>query len=127
MPGERSVSDLLQDAVRHLQEIVRSEVRLAKAEITQDAKRALSAGAWVGAGAVLGLSACIFLLWTVTYGLATIMPLWAATLVVALMLSGLSAALVMSGLRRIQHVQPIPERTIASIKENIEWLKPSTK
>ena len=37
MTGDRSVSDVLQDILRNVQEILRSEVRLAKAEIRQEA------------------------------------------------------------------------------------------
>jgi uncharacterized membrane protein YqjE len=125
--GERSVAELLQDVVRHLQEIVRSEVRLAKTEITEDAKRGLSAGAWIGAGAFFAATAWVFLLWTAAYGLATVMPLWGAALIITLVMAVLAGGFVMSGVRRVKHVHPVPERTIASVKENIEWLKPSTK
>ena len=39
MNQERAVSDVLQDILRNLQEIVRSEVRLARAGIRDDASR----------------------------------------------------------------------------------------
>ena len=63
--------------------MVRSEIRLAKVEIREEAKRAVSSGVWIAAGAVGAMSAWIFLLWTMAYALATLMPMWAATLVVA--------------------------------------------
>ena len=83
MAEERSVSDVLQDILRNLQDMVRSEIRLAKVEIREEVRRAVSSGVWIGAGTVGAVSAWIFLLWTLAYALATRMPMWAATLAVA--------------------------------------------
>ena len=83
MTGDRSVADVLHDVVRNLQDIVRSEVRLAKAEIRQEATQAVSAGAWLAASVVAAVSAWMCLVWTAVYGLAIYMSIWVATLVVA--------------------------------------------
>jgi hypothetical protein len=64
MAEERAVSEVVQDILRNLQEIVRSEVRLAKVEIREELKQAAFSGAWITGGAVGVLNACIFLLWT---------------------------------------------------------------
>src|SRR4029453_19534473 len=66
---ERSVSDVFQDILRNLQEMVRSEIRLAKVEIRGEVKRAVSSGVWIAAGGVAATSAWIFLLWTLAYAL----------------------------------------------------------
>jgi hypothetical protein len=125
--GERSVADVLQDILRNVQEIVRSEVRLAKVEIRDEARQAVSSGIWIAAGAVGALSAWMFLLWTVAYLLATRMSLWAATLVVAVVMACVAGVLIMGGIRRMKRIQPIPERTVESVKENLEWMKQPTK
>ena len=127
MDGERSVADVLQDVLRNLQEIVRSEMRLAKVEIRDEARQAVSSGIWIAAGLVGALSAWSFLLWTVAYLLATRMSTWAATLTVAVVLACAAAVLIIGGIRRVKHVQPIPEQTVESIKENLEWMKQLTK
>jgi len=124
---ERPVSDVFQDIVRNLQEMVRSEIRLAKVEIRGEVKQAVSSGAWIAAGGVAAMSAWIFLLWALAYALATRMSMWAATLIVALMLTAAAAALVMSGIRKAARIHPIPERTLDSVKENLEWMKHPTK
>jgi uncharacterized membrane protein YqjE len=124
---ERSVSAVLQDIVRDSQEMVRSEIHLAKVEIREDVRRAVSSGAWLAAGAVGVLSAWVFVLWTLAYALATSMPIWAATLVIAVVMAAVGAVLVMGGLRRVRRLQAIPERTVASLKENLEWIKQPTK
>jgi len=124
---ERPVSDVFQDIVRNLQEMVRSEIRLAKVEIRGEVRQAVSSGAWIAAGGVAAMSAWIFLLWALAYALATRMSMWAATLIVALMLTAAAAALVMSGIRKAARIHPIPERTLDSVKENLEWMKHPTK
>ena len=127
MAEERSVSDVVQDILRNLQEMVRSEIRLAKVEIRGEARLAISSGVWIAAGGVAAVSALNFMLWTFAYGLATRMSMWAATLIVALAMAATGAALIMSGIRRAKNINPIPERTVESVKENVEWMKQQTK
>ena len=127
MAEERSVSDVLQDILRNLQEMVRSEIRLAKVEIRGEVKLAVSSGTWIAAGAVAAMSAWTFMLWTLAYALATRMPLWAATLIITAVMAATAAALIMSGIRRGKQVHPIPGRTVESVKENLEWMKQPTK
>ena len=127
MAGDRSVSDVVQDILRNVQEILRSEVRLAKAEIRQEATQAASSALWVTFGVVGVLSAWMFLLWTAAYALATIVPMWAATLVIAAAMAIAGGVLIAVGLRRFTHITPLPERTIESLKENLQWMKQPTK
>jgi CO dehydrogenase/acetyl-CoA synthase delta subunit len=127
MAEERSVSDVLQDILRNLQEMVRSEIRLAKLEIRGEVKTAVSSGTWIAAGAVAAMCALSFMLWTVVYALATRMPLWTATLLIAVVMAATGATLIMSGIRRGTQTHPIPVRTVASVKENLEWMKQPTK
>jgi Putative Actinobacterial Holin-X, holin superfamily III len=127
MAGERSVSDVLQDVLRDVQEILRSEVRLAKAEIRQEATLAAASALWVAVGVLGVLSAWMFLLWTAAYALATILPMWAATLAVAVAMAGLGGVLIAAGVRRFRRITPMPERAIESLKENLEWMKQPTK
>jgi uncharacterized membrane protein YqjE len=123
----RSVSAVFKDIVRDLQDMVRSEIHLAKVEIREDVRQAVSSSVWLAAGAVGILSAWVFVLWTLAYALATSMPIWAATLVIAVVMAAVGAVLVMGGLRRVRRLQAIPERTVASLKENLEWIKQPTK
>ena len=127
MAEERPVSDVFQDIVRNLQEMVRSEIRLAKVEIRGEVRQAVSSGAWIAAGGVAAMSAWIFLLWALAFVLATRMSMWAATLIVALVMAGAAAALVITGIRRATRIHPMPERTLESVKENLEWMKQPTK
>jgi len=117
----------LQDILRNVQDILRAEVRLAKAELRQEATQAASLALWVLFGVVGVLSAWMFLLWTAAYALAAIMPMWAATLVLAAAMAGTGSVLIAAGVRRFTRITPIPGRTRESLKENLEWIKQPTK
>lgn len=125
VPAERSMSDVLQDILKSLQTIVRAEARLAKVELKQEASELAFSSVWLLTGGVLGLFALAFALWGGVYGLAEVMPMWGASLTAALVLAVVSWILMNVGLRKAKEVRPVPERTIETMKENLEWLKPS--
>ena len=127
MAEDRSVSDVLQDILRNLQDMVRFEIRLAKTEVREEVREAVTSSIWIAAGTVGAVSAWIFLLWTLAYALATRMPMWAATLVIAVVMTAAATMLIIGGVQRARRIQPMPERTVASVKENLEWIKQSTK
>ena len=53
--------------------------------------------------------------------------MWAATLVVAVVMAVCRRRADSGGIRRAKRIQPIPERTVESVKENLEWMKQPTK
>lgn len=123
MATERSFAAVLQDIMKNVQEIIRAEVRLAKAEIREEASKAFSSMVWVMVGAVCAAFAVTFLLWTIVYAVGLVWPMWAATLAVAVVLGIAGAVTVSSGVRQMKHVNPTPERTVETIKENVAWVK----
>jgi Flp pilus assembly protein TadB len=129
MAGEssRSVADVLQDIVANVQTIIRSEVRLAKAEVTEEVIKAGRAAGMMAGGLVAAWFTAWFLLLAVLFGLATIMPIWAAALLLFVIMGILAAVLVSAGKKRLRAVHPTPEKTIETMKENVEWVKNQTK
>ena len=123
----RALSDVLQDILRNLQELVRSEIRLAKAEVRADARDTAVSAIWLIAGVGCALSAWTLALWAAVYALASVVPLWASALLIAVAVAAAAATLIAVGRRRIATIRPLPERTVASVKEDLAWLKQSTK
>ena len=123
----RSFSDVVQDILRNVQEIVRSEVRLAKIEIGEEAAKAKSPAVWLGAGAVAAMFATLFLLLMIMYALALVMPTWTAALIVGIVLAVVATVILNAGVRRFKQLHPTPQRTVETIKENIEWAKQQAK
>ena len=127
MTDDRAVSEVVQEILDDVQELLHAEVRLAKAEVRQDAGQAVVSGVWLTAGVVAAGSAWMLTLWVVVFALANAMPLWAATLTSGLVLGAAAGALAAFGWVRLKRLQPLLERSAASVKENLEWLKQSTR
>jgi uncharacterized membrane protein YqjE len=124
---DRSLSQLLGDSVQNIQDILRSELQLAKIEVMEEAKSGLRAAVLLIAGAVLAVLALEFLLFTVIWILdAFVMSLWLAGVVVTIPVMVAAAVLILVGKARLQSLNPTPELTFESVKENVEWVKQQT-
>jgi uncharacterized membrane protein YqjE len=123
---ERSVSDVLQDIFGNVQDIVRSEVRLARAEIKTEAGKTANAAKPLIAGAVLGFYAGGLLLIAAVYGLSIVLAPWLAALVVSAFVAMVAAVLISAGQKRLRLVKK-PEKTIRTLKEDVQWLKDQTR
>jgi hypothetical protein len=115
--SDTSVSTLVNAAITDAQSLVRQQIELAKAEVTQSAKQAAGAsGLFVGA-AVLAFLAFVFALVAGAYGLvAAGLPVWAGFLIVAgiLLLVGIILGLV--GKSRVKYITP-PQRAISQAEK----------
>jgi len=124
--SEQSLGQLVAGASRELSNLVRSEIELAKLEVSAQARRAgIGAGLLGGAGllAVLGV---VFVSFAVVYGLHALgLPLgWAFLIVGVLYLFGAGLfALVARG--QLKRLRP-PERTIRTVRDDVEWAKHPT-
>ncbi|HYZ85951.1 MAG TPA: phage holin family protein [Bryobacteraceae bacterium] len=127
MVRERSFGELVKSIIGNLQEIVRSEVRLARVEVKEEATRAISAGRDLGIAAGVGLFAVLFLLNALMFGLANWMPMWAAAGIIGVLLAIVAGALYSKGKGEWKEFTPKPEKTLETVKENVEWIKTQTK
>jgi uncharacterized membrane protein YqjE len=125
-PEARTIGEIMGDIVAHAQEIIRSEIQLAKTELRQEGAKAVQAGIISAVGATIGLFGLGFLLLACVYALSIVMPNWAAALIVGFMLVVVAGICVMLGRERWQAVHK-PDRTIGEMKENVQWLKHPTK
>jgi uncharacterized membrane protein YqjE len=123
--GDRSLSTILQDIVRNIQEIVRSEVRLAKTELKEEAVKTKSAVLLI-TGIVGAAFSAFFLLFALVYALALVMPNWAGALIVGVVLAAIASVALTAGVRGFRQIHP-PIRTVETIQENVEWAKQRTK
>lgn len=120
---QRSVPEVLQDIVGNLQEIIRSEFRLAKTELKEEASRAAKPAATFGAGLVFGFYGIGFLLLASVYGLSMVMAGWLAALIVGAVLAVAAMGLISSSSKKLKRVNPTPNKTMRSIEENVQWAK----
>ena len=121
---DRSLPDLLKQLSQETTQLVHQELELAKAELQQKGKEAgAGAGMFGGAGA-LGLAALGALTACFILALNAIMPAWLAALLVAVVYGIIAFVLVKQGQARVKRaVPPVPEQTIETVKEDVEWAK----
>jgi uncharacterized membrane protein YqjE len=119
----RSVPEVLQDIVANLQEIIRSEFRLAKTELKEEAAKAAKPAATFGVGLVFGFYGVGLLLLASVYGLSAVMAGWLAALIVGTVLATVAIALIASTGKKLKRVNPAPDKTIRSLEENVQWAK----
>ena len=123
----RSTGELVKDLSQQASMLVRQEIQLAKTEMSE---KALGAGIGVSAlagAAVAGLLALGALTAFLVLALAGAMPAWAAALLVTVAWVLVGAGLGFYGREKLREVgPPVPEKTVESVKEDIEWLKHPT-
>jgi uncharacterized membrane protein YqjE len=109
---QRSVPEVLQDIVGNLQEIIRSEFRLAKAELKEEASRASKPVVTFGVGLVFGFYGIGFLLLSLVYWLTTLMAVWLAALLIGAGLAIVAIALMSSSGKKLKRVNPTPVKPL---------------
>jgi len=121
---DRSLGELLKQLSEQTTRLVHQELELAKAELQQKGKEAgAGAGMFGGAGA-LGLAALGALTACFILALDTVMPAWLAALIVAVLYGIVAFVLVKQGQARMKRaVPPVPEQTIETVKEDVEWAR----
>lgn len=119
----RSVHDVLYDIVGNIQDIFRSEVQLAKTEMQDQVAAAVTPAATLGVGLVLAIHALGLLLLALVYAVATVVPMWSAALLVSAATAIVAVLFIRLGSKRLKHVSVTPEKTIASLKETMQWVK----
>jgi uncharacterized membrane protein YqjE len=124
--NERSMPGVLQDILRNIQEIGRSELCLAKSEIKEQASKAAKPAAALAMGIVLAMYALGFMLLTIVYVLTTVIAAWLAALIVTAVVAVVAVVLFVTSKERLKQVKP-PEKTIETLKENVEWAKTQFK
>ena len=114
---ERSIGSVVQDVVGNIGRIVRAEVRLAQIELVDAAHATVEAAKLLGGGVIVGQLAIGLFLLAGVRGLETVVAPWLAALLVALGAAAVAAALVVSGMKKLQRVILQPSKTLESLTE----------
>ena len=122
-PAEPSLGDLVAKASKDLSTLVRSEIELAKLELTAEAKKAVIGGGMFGVAAVLGVFALIMLSFAAAFGIASLGLAngWAFLIVGGAYLL-IALVLVFGGTGSMKKIGP-PKRTIRTTKDTVAALK----
>jgi uncharacterized membrane protein YqjE len=121
---ERPFGELLKQLSEETTRLVHQEIELAKAELTQKGRQAGLGAGLFGAAAAIGLLALAALTTCLILALDAAMPAWLAALIVAVAYGVVAAVLALRGRAKVQQaVPPVPEQTIQTVKEDVQWAK----
>jgi hypothetical protein len=124
---DKSLGDLFGDLSREFGELVRTQTELAKTEIrTQTDKAKIAAGAFGGA-ALAGYMALVLLSFAAAWGLSEVMPEGFAFLIVGVIYAVVAGVLYLRGRRQVEELNIVPEQTIESVKEDVQWAQQKTR
>ena len=121
---ERPLPELLKQLSEETTRLVRQELELAKAELTQKGKQAGAGAGLFGAAGAIGFLALAALTTCFILALDAVMPAWLAALLVAVVYGIIAFVLVKQGQARMRRATPpVPEQTIETVKEDVAWAK----
>jgi hypothetical protein len=121
---ERPLPELLKQLSEQNTRLVRQELELAKAELTQKGKQAGAGAGLFGAAGAIGFLTLAALTTCFILALNAVMPAWLAALLVAVVYGVVAAVLALRGRAKVkQATPPVPEQTIETVKEDVEWAK----
>jgi hypothetical protein len=121
---EQPMGELFKQLSNDLSTLVRQELRLAQAEMTEKGKNAgVGVGMFGGAG-IVGLLALGALTACLIAALATGLDVWLASLIVTVAYAAIAGVLALIGKSRVtEAVPPVPEQTVETVKEDVQWAK----
>jgi uncharacterized membrane protein YqjE len=123
-PAEASLGELVSQVSQQIPELVRSEIRLAQAEVTEKGKKAGLGIGMFGAAGVLALYGLGALFATLILVLALFLPGWAAALIVTVLIFAVAGVAALVGKNKVGEASPPkPERAIDGVKQDVATVK----
>jgi hypothetical protein len=103
--------------------LMSKEVELAKLEVKEQVAKASRAGASLAAAGVVALFAVLLVSFAAAWGLAAVIPTGFAFLAVGVLYLAAAGVLLSKGRKQLAEVSPAPERTMATLKEDVQVAK----
>ncbi|MCW2993889.1 MAG: phage holin family protein [Conexibacter sp.] len=123
---EQPVGDLLKRLSEETSTLVRQELALARAEMTERGKRAGTGAGMLGGAGVAGLLTLGALTATLIGVLDTAMVFWLAALIVTVVWAAVAGVLALQGKSKINEATPPAPQTMETVKEDVRWAKTRT-
>jgi uncharacterized membrane protein YqjE len=125
---EQPIGELLKQLSQETTQLVRQEIDLAKAEVSEKGKKVGQGAGMFGAAGVAGLLALGALTACLIAALDLAMPTWLAALIVTVIWGAVAGVLALTGRERVREAAPAaPEQTVETLKEDVQWAKTQTQ
>lgn len=121
--SSHGLGELLGNVAVDIQDLVRGEVRLARAELDQKLDRVIMAAIWLLGGALVAFAGLVVILQGVAAALALVLPTWAASLIVGVLIVVVGALFARSGLAMLSLKNLTPDRMASSLQKDVNVVK----
>ncbi len=123
--SEPSLTRLVTGIINDAQDLLKQQLALFKQEIKDEIRKtkevALSVGAGIGILLVGAILWCLMLVHLLSWAIPAL-PLWGSYGIIGLVFVLGGAALLYLGKRRMESFNPLPERSVRALKENVQWI-----
>ncbi len=120
---QRRLGGLLRSAATDLVALVRGEVALARSEAKDSMRQVVTALVSLIAGALIAFAALLVLLEALVIGLSHVMPPWAASILVGVVVAIIGFILIRKGETDLSAAELAPTRTTASLRKDANLIK----
>ncbi|GAA0260340.1 phage holin family protein [Cryptosporangium japonicum] len=120
---EPSIGQLVNDVAAGVSSLVKAEIALAKAEVAQEARKAVAGVAGLAVAAAAGLMIVPLLSLAAVYALSEVMAGYWAALIVAGVWTLIAGIAGLFGALRLRRVKPVPTQAIEAVKEDVRWVR----
>jgi len=130
--SEPGFSALLRGIVNDIGDLVKQQIQFARAEVKADLRKGKEAAAFLALGAgsafvgvlFLGMMLVHLLHWLTAPAGSDVssLPLWGCHAIVSGLFLVFGVGLLAAGRRMLDTVTALPEQTIQTAKENVEWI-----
>jgi hypothetical protein len=129
-PEEQGLAGLLRGIISDVGDLIRHEIRFARTEMKSDVRKVSRVGAVLALGAGAVALGVVFAALMLVYLIHTLsgapdsasIPLWGCYGIVAAVFLVVGAGLGFLGYQTLQKLNPLPDQTAQSVKENVEWI-----
>lgn len=122
-PPDSGLGDLLGRLSEQFSRLVQQEIALAKSELRGELAKVRRAAGLFGVVAAAAVLALLMLAFAAAWGLAEVIAPGLAFLIVAVVLGIVAAVLFQRARSLTEEIEPVPQRTVSTLKEDAEWAK----
>jgi uncharacterized membrane protein YqjE len=120
---DRSLGDLFGELSSDFSALMRTQIELGKLELRNEARQAGRMAGLFGGAAVAGYMALLMLSFAVAWALENVMDAGWAFFIVGAVYAVVAVILFLRGRDRAREINPVPQQTVDSIKEDVEWAR----
>ena len=121
--SEPSFRELLADLTAETGTLVRQELALASAELTQKAHEAARNAMWISVGVMLGAVSSLVAVAALVLAVGSVIPMWVSALVVAAAVASAAYLAYRTGRSGMRAMTFVPTQTLATLGEDRAWAR----